>query len=169
MATQTEQAGFQVGNFFYPLPMKFKMGDPVLVEELTGLEWEDFIQRLPDEDEADTEMRGLDPRAYLGLFAVAVWHANPTWQRSRVIRYSQSQDANEVQLVGPESEENVEGRGDEPDDARPPEMAKTESGSDGESTPLKSVPPSDSDSGMDSEPSTQPTTGTPVSATGSQD
>lgn len=98
-----EQVGVQIGKHFFPFPTAFRLGDPVLVEELTGLTWSDFVDRLPDEDAPDDGPE--DPVAMLGMIGVAIWQANPTWRRDRVVRYVNTLDMSTVEIVGPDAEE----------------------------------------------------------------
>ncbi len=70
---------FEIFDKEYPLPQAFRMGDPVLVEEVTGLTWGEFSDRMDDADG--------DPAIMLGMLAVAVWQTNPRWRRDRVARY----------------------------------------------------------------------------------
>lgn len=113
-----DQIGVQIGSHFYPLPTAFRLGDPVLVEELTGLDWNSFVERLPDEDEPDDAPE--DPVAMLGMIGVAVWQRNPTWKRDRVVRFVTALNMENVEIVGPELEQGVDDAGDEPGGARPP-------------------------------------------------
>lgn len=128
--------GYQIGDHFFPFAARFKLGDPVLVEELTGLTWNEFLDRLPDEDSADDEMP--DPVAMLGLVGVAVWRANPTWRRDRVIRYVQQQEMENVTAIAPDTEDGEDG---------PP--ATTEAGLKDSEPPASG---SESDSASTSEP-----------------
>ena len=130
MAERT--GGYQIGDHFFPFASSFKLGDPVLVEELTGLTWVEFLDRLPDDDSADDEIP--DPVAMLGLVGVSVWHANPGWRRARVIKYVQLQNMENVTAIAPEVDEGDDG---------PP--AETEAGSTASETTQ-----SDSESASDS-------------------
>jgi len=144
-----ETPGFQIAGRFYPMPGGFKLGDPVLIEEVTGLEWDRFLDRLPDEtDDEGTE----DPVVMLGLVAVAVWHANPGWRRDKVVRFVQSVDREAVEVFG--------GDDDDGGDAGPP--APTEAGQDSSETSASS---SESDSDTVSPPSPPTPSGTAPSAT----
>lgn len=106
-------AGYQIGNKFYPFPTSFRMLDPVLIRDLTGLKWDEFLDLMPDDDEP--EALG-DPVVMAGMFGVAVWQVNTTWRRDRVVKYVQGINIEAVQAVGVEDAE-----GDEEDDASPPE------------------------------------------------
>lgn len=101
-----DRAGFQIGRRFYPFPTRFRLGDPVLVEELTGCQWDEFIDRLPEDDAPDEEQ--LDPIAQLGLIGVAIWQENPTWRRDRVVRYTQALERDQIELVAPDAPDEEE-------------------------------------------------------------
>lgn len=154
------QTGFNIGGRFYAWPAKFRLGDPVLIEELTGLAYHDFLARLPDVDSPDDE--DLDPVASLGLIGVAIWQTNPSWRRDRVVRYAQSLDKESVEIIVPEQDaEPVEG---DPDYQAPATVAA------GDGDPLPTAPdgpnisetsamPSGSDTAIPSGAPTPPTTG----------
>lgn len=112
-----EEAGFQIGKRLYPFPSSFRLGDPVLVKEVTGLDWQEFLDRIPDPDDPTQED---DMIVVLGLIAVAVWQGNPTWRRDKVSRYAQGLDLSEIEAVGGEVEE---------DEASPPELKAGANGS----------------------------------------
>lgn len=80
------------------MPQGFRLGDPVLVAEVTGLPWIEFAQML---DEGDS-------RTLAGLVAVAVWQKHPDWRREKVVRYVESISISDLEV-------------DSPSDARPPE------------------------------------------------
>ena len=136
-----EKPGFQIGRRFYPFPASFRLGDPVLVEELTGLDWHAFLDRLPDEDAPDGQEP--DPVAMLGLVGVAVWQANPRWRRDRVVSYVQGLDMGDVEAVGADD--------DEEDEASPPAEAEPAPGQpDSETSASSSRPESESPSAASS-------------------
>lgn len=137
-----EKPGFQIGRRFYPFPASFRLGDPVLVEELTGLDWHAFLDRLPDEDAPDGQEP--DPVAMLGLVGVAVWQANPRWRRDRVVSYVQGLDMGDVEAVGADDDA-------EEDEASPPAEAEPAPGQpDSETSASSSRPESESPSAASS-------------------
>ncbi len=87
---------FEIFDKEYPLPQAFRMGDPVLVEEVTGLTWGEFSDRMDDADG--------DPAIMLGMLAVAVWQTNPRWRRDKVARYVEGLKIEDVKFVGEERE-----------------------------------------------------------------
>ncbi len=149
----SEEAGFKIGQRFYPFPTGFYLGDPVLVEKLTELKWSEFVERLPD-DEA--EQAPDDPVVMLGLIGVAISQANQAWSRAKVIQFTTRLKMDTIEFVGPELEQPE-------DDARPPELATTPSPGENMSDP--SPPTSRSDSAFPSEPSSPETSGAPTSVT----
>ena len=100
--------GFEIGDKFYKLPDEFRMGDPVLVEEVTGLSWGEFSDRLEDE--------GGDPVVMLGMLAVAVWQANPRWRRDRAARFVEAVNIGDVKFIGEEKEADA---GPPPEESSP--------------------------------------------------
>jgi hypothetical protein len=62
-----QEAGFRIGGVFYPAPRAYRLEDPVLVREVTGLSWDDFAELLDDAGVV------ADPVALVGVIAVAVW------------------------------------------------------------------------------------------------
>ncbi len=90
---------FEVFDKEFPLPQAFRMGDPVLVEEVTGLTWGEFSDRMDDAEG--------DPAIMLGMLAVAVWQTNPRWRRDRVARYVEAIKIEDVKFVGEDREEEA--------------------------------------------------------------
>lgn len=99
------EAGFEIGGRFYPLPAAFRLGDPVLATEVTGMGWDEFVQAMQDETG--------DPRVSAGLVAIAVWQGNPTWRRDKVVRYVEQLDLAALDFRASDGEQG--------DDAGPPE------------------------------------------------
>ncbi len=115
-----QEAGFKIGDDFYPVPDHFTFGDAVLVKEVAGLEWEEFAAELDGNG-------GTSARTLIGLVAVGVAHSEPHWNRDRVIQF--------VLAVDLRTFEQVEG------DELPPEKAGSRSrGKSAESTPTPEVP-----------------------------
>lgn len=91
-----QQPYVEIEGRVYALPQSFRLGDPVLVQEVTGLAWPEFVDRL--DDAAD------DPTALLGMIAVAVWQGNPRWRRDKVARYVEALQMDALQVVVPDRE-----------------------------------------------------------------
>lgn len=99
MSEQTpDKAGFQIGSQLYPFPESFRLGDPVLITEVTGMAFTDFAEAIDDETQRE------NPIIFAGLIAVAIWQANPRWKRERVRQFVESLDINAVQTVGGDDE-----------------------------------------------------------------
>lgn len=97
------EQGFVIADRVYPFPEAFRMCDPVLVADVTGMTWHEFTELLDDTDRPD-------PAAMAGMLAVAVWQGNPRWARDRVVRFVENLQMDSVEVRG----------ADEPDDAGPP-------------------------------------------------
>lgn len=113
-----QQEGFEIYGRFYPSPDRFRMGDPVLVREVTGMEWPEFARGL---DEQGNAYRSLleqgredefeaDQVLLLGLMAVAFWHGNKQMSRRNVVKAVERIPIDDVQFIA----------GDEDGDADPP-------------------------------------------------
>jgi hypothetical protein len=76
------EAGFRVGDKFFPFASAPKIGDAPLVEAVTGVRFEAWADRLEhlDQDHPDTT-------AMLGLMAIAVRTAEPSWSRAKVVQF----------------------------------------------------------------------------------
>lgn len=122
-----DQPGFHIGNDFYEFPTKFRLGDPVLVAEVTGMAWNDFAELLDSGD----------PRTLAGLVAVAIWQKQPTWRRERVLRHVEGLELDALEFTG----------ADDVEEALPQSSAggpDTTPGSPATSTPFSATPePSD--------------------------
>lgn len=92
------EAYFEIEGRRYEVPQSFRLGDPVLVTQLTGLSWQSFVDSLDDPE------RGEDPVILLGLIAVAVWQGNPMWTRERCSRYVERLDIAAVRTEAPEAD-----------------------------------------------------------------
>lgn len=90
-------AHFEVYGREYPAPTAFRFGDPVLIQEVTGLTWTEFDDRINSGED--------DPVTALGMFAVAVWQTNPRWRRDRVARFAEAIPMGDVKLVGDDEDE----------------------------------------------------------------
>lgn len=112
----TQKAGFEIAGRFYPWPESFRLGDPVLITELTGLEFSEFAEALDDDE------RGLnDPVILLGVVGAAIWQANPRWTRERAARHVQGIPQNQFSYVAGAA-------GEEDESADPPAEAPSGAG-----------------------------------------
>lgn len=103
MATAEEKPGVKINGVFFPLPESFRLGDPVLVREVTGLTWDEFTAMLEQEEGEIT-----DPSVLTGMIAVSVWQANPKWPRARVVSFVEKVDLSDLETITPETEEETE-------------------------------------------------------------
>jgi hypothetical protein len=92
-----DEPGFSIGDEFYAFPTSFRLGDPVLVGEVTGLGWNEFAEML---DQGD-------PRTLAGLVAVAVWQKHPQWRRERVLLFVESLAMESLVFNDVESEDDA--------------------------------------------------------------
>lgn len=106
-----DEPGFEIGGVFYRMPTSFRLVDPVLVTEVTGMKFPAFAEAIGDEDERQ------DPTIMAGLIAVAVWQKNPRWKRDKVVRFVQEIPLEAVDVSGGDDED---GDVDDPPAVTPP-------------------------------------------------
>jgi hypothetical protein len=120
----SDRAGVRIGGRFYPFVDQFKHGDPILIMEVTGLDWDTFSDMLAKAGD-DPEGR-VNPIVQTALIAVAVQREHKTWSRREVSDYIRDLDLGGEEYV-PGSEDKIEG------DALPP-LQSGESSSNSEET-----------------------------------
>lgn len=110
-----DKPGFKIDDQVYPFPERFRLGDPVLVEEVTNIDFQTFSERLDEQNanvKAGVTDKG-DPVVLAGLVAVAIWQANPRWKLDRVVAFAQQLDLDGFETVGgddgPPAVETAEG------------------------------------------------------------
>lgn len=101
-----DEPGFEIAGEFFKFPVTYRICDPVLVAEITGLEWEEFAEGLDNKN----------PRILPGLLAVGVWQKYPRWKRDKVVNYVQSVEFDALSFPDVTTPE---------DDAGPPDLAAT--------------------------------------------
>lgn len=111
------EAGYQIRNKFYAFPASFRLLDSVLIRELTGMAWAEFINAMPEDDDPDAVG---DPAVMVGLIGVAIWQQNPTWPRSKVSKFVQGISMEEVEAIGMDVDDDEVAEAD----ASPPEQKK---------------------------------------------
>ena len=104
--------GFVIGDRTYPFPTSFRLCDPVLVSEITGLGWVDFVELLEEPEQQD-------PAAMAGMIGVAVWQGNPRWNRERVLRYVEQLDMGSIEVNTGEQADPPEAADDQSMDSSP--------------------------------------------------
>ena len=92
-----DKAGFKISGEFYSWPEGFRLGDPVLIREVTGLEWTEFMEAM---DSGTIE----DPSVINGMIAAAIWQANPKWTREKARRFVEQINFEEFESIGEEDE-----------------------------------------------------------------
>ncbi len=100
-----DKDGVEIFKRFYPWPERFRLGDPVLVKEVTGMRWPDFVAALDemDEDEAPDQV------VLAGLIAVAFWQGNQQMSRDKARKAIERMPVDEIEMI-------------EGDDVGPPEL-----------------------------------------------
>lgn len=101
--------GVEIFGRFYPWPSKFRLGDPVLVREVTGMDWPEFVRALDAMDEDDAP----DQVVLAGMIAVAFWQGNQQMTREKARRTIEKIPQDKIEIV-------------EGDDERPPDEAAGE-------------------------------------------
>lgn len=91
----SDQPGFKVGGHFFPFVHEYKHGDPILIHEVTGLEWNEFAELL-----ADAADGPANPILETALLAISVQHAQPTWSRKRVNDFVRNLALGSEEIVG---------------------------------------------------------------------
>lgn len=107
-----QQDGVEIFNRFYPWPTKFRLGDPVLVREVTGMDWPDFVRAMNAQEDEEAP----DQVVLAGLIAVAFWQGNPQMTREKARRTVERVPQDKVEIV----------EGDEGGDDGPPAEAAGE-------------------------------------------
>lgn len=110
-----DQDGVEIYKRFYPWPSSFRLGDPVLVKEVTGMKWPEFMQALDEQNEAieEAEQMGApspspDQVVLAGLIAVAFWQGNPTMSRDKARRALERIPMEDIEAVdGDEGEADL--------------------------------------------------------------
>ncbi len=126
-----EKPGVRIGGRFYPFVDQFKHGDPILIYQVTGLDWDTFSDMLAKAGDG----RGVNPIVQTALIAVAVQRGHPTWSRGEVSDFIRNLDLGDEEYVGTET-------GKEEEMLPPTESGETSSSSDETSSPSPESPSS---------------------------
>jgi hypothetical protein len=155
-----QESGFEIKHpeadkgTFYAWPSSFRLGDTVLVEKLTGLEWPEFAARIPDEgDEVPDVTEADDLVIYVGLMGVSIWQHHRQWRRDKVIQYVERLDLERIVFIGGTE-------GPETGEERPPDLT-----ADGENSSETSPPLSPAPADSTSDEPNQTSSGEPTSPT----
>ena len=145
-----DRSGVEIYKRFYPWPDAPRLGDPVLVTEITGMRWPDFEAAQVEYFEAAQDARDVggeppspDPVLFIGMVSIAFWQGNPTMTRDKARRALERLSIDDIEVidgdegeadVGPPAQGGVEAA---------PEMTSSESGSSPEqyteTSPLASI------------------------------
>jgi hypothetical protein len=98
-----DKDGVEIYKRFYPWPTRFRLGDPVLVKEVTGMRWPDFVAALNDVDEDEEP----DQVVLAGLIAVAFWQGNPQMSRDKARRAVEKMPVDEIELIDSDEESDA--------------------------------------------------------------
>ena len=115
-----EESGFLIADTFYPWPSSIRIVDPILVRELTGMDWGEFSMALDGADEGDESQ---DPRSLVGFVGIAIWQKHPKWKREKVIEFVQQLDFESLNFQLPSG-----------DDASPPDETPADTSTSGGSS-----------------------------------
>jgi hypothetical protein len=110
-----DRSGVEIYKRFYAWPDTFRLGDPVLVKEVTGMKWPDFAAALDEQNQAieeAEEMGGPAPQpdqvVLAGLIAVAFWQGNPMMSRDKARRALERIPMDDIEVIdGDEGEADV--------------------------------------------------------------
>ncbi len=128
----SDKPGVRINGEFYPFVDKFKHGDPILILEVTGLEWDRFAELIEQAEENGTP----NPIVQTALIAVAVQRGHPGWSRNKVSEFMRNLDFGSEEFEG--------GTEDESGDALPP----SSSGASSNNSDTTSEPPPESPSNL---------------------
>jgi hypothetical protein len=91
---ESQEPGFLINAIHYPMPSAFRVGDPMLVQEITGMEFPEFAAAIDDED------RRKNPVILAGLIGVAIWQRNPKFSRAKVVSLVERLQMDDIDFVG---------------------------------------------------------------------
>ena len=127
-------AGFLIRDVLYPFAENFTFADAPLIREATGLEFEEFAERVdamqPDKDDDGNPIEGTgknDLLAISALVAVSISRAEPTWRRDRIVKFLAGVDVTSFDVQSPDV-------GPVQDDAGPPALEDSPTSSDESTT-----------------------------------
>ena len=110
-----DRSGVEIYKRFYPWPDAARLGDPVLVSEITGMKWPDFeiaqaeySQAVEDAREMGGEPPSPDPILFVGMVAIAFWQGNPMMTRDKARRALERISMDDIELIdGDDLEDDV--------------------------------------------------------------
>ena len=130
-------SGWEIYKRFYPLITvdKFRVGDPILVSLITGLDFQEFVTKASQmEEDMNAALEQGEGDDYIpdqvvmtGLLAVAFWHGNRQMARAKVVKTVERIPLSEIEfLPGEEEEDEVGPPAEEATGAEPPSTTTTE-------------------------------------------
>jgi hypothetical protein len=175
MIERPQEAGYRIRGTFYPIPTTRRLTDAALIEQLTGLNVQEYVRRaraqiteaqeatkrfrearergeLPED--AEMEIPEFDELVSLAGIGMAVSRVHPTWNRTRVHDFLASLENDEIEFVGGDTDDENEDEGDD----GPPAQTETDS-----KRGLTSPPQLRSAESPSDESETQQTSGTTTS------
>ncbi len=99
-----EKPGVRIGPTFYPFVDQFKHGDPILIHEVTGMNWDEFSEMLSKAGDG----RSVNPIVQTALIAVAIQRVHSTWSRREVSEFVRNLDLGDEEYVGGEAVKDEE-------------------------------------------------------------
>lgn len=103
-------AAFLIDGVEYAIPQSYRLGDPVLIEEISGLRFHEFAERLTTSE----WLIGRDPAVLVAVVAVAVWQQHEDWSREKVRKFIEALDTDQFDFKLPEQTETDADPPDEP-------------------------------------------------------
>lgn len=101
-----QQDGFEIYGRFYPIPESYSLADPVLVRQVTAMEWPEFIEANAEMEEAYRSAREAGEEApeadaivLAGIVAVSFWHGNRQMSREKVRRVIERLKMEDVEFI----------------------------------------------------------------------
>lgn len=82
----SDQPGFEIDDVFYPFVSSYRLCDPILVRDVTGMDWAEFAEKLD----------AGDPGARAGVVAVSIWQQHPKWSREKAVYFVQTLDVDKI-------------------------------------------------------------------------
>jgi len=119
---------FEIYKRVYPWPAEFRLTDPVLVVEITGMRYNDFLEAINEWEEACEIARRLqegppelDQVLVAGMVAVAFWQQNPQMTRAKVRKAMERLSFEDIDFILDEDDDEMA-----EDDASPPSGTEKE-------------------------------------------
>ncbi len=101
-----DRDGVEIYQRLYPFPESFRLGDPVLACQITGMTWPEFTEALRAQEDAYADARemGLPPPpadqiVLSGMIAVAFWQGNPHMSRDKARRALERIPMEDIELI----------------------------------------------------------------------